>query len=194
MRDFLTGGAIGGLVGLLLGLAVSETVGAVAAALAALLAAFFGLSERAPALPAAAPLRIGGFAVGAAAFVALGVHLRATDALGASEAARMAAWRGIGFSAEAARDLVAFEKLGLAPPGRAAAALPAPARTTALFNAEAAAGCAVLAQPVYGSTAALRAAFGAEGGDWARFAAALPERDETAQQDLMRAALALVCG
>jgi hypothetical protein len=194
MRDLLTGAAIGGLVGLLLGLSVSETVGAVVAGLTALIGAFFGLVERAPALPSAGPARIAGFALGAAALALVGVHLRATDALGASEADRLAAWRGIGFSPEEARGLVAFEKLGLAPEGTAVAAAPQAARTTALFNSGAAESCAALSQPVYGSAAALRSAFVAEGGAWAGFAEAVPDAPEAEQTALLRAALALVCG
>jgi hypothetical protein len=194
MRDLLTGAAIGGLVGLLLGLSVSETVGAVVAGLTALVGAFFGLVERAPALPSAGPARIAGFALGAAALALVGVHLRATDALGASEADRLAAWRGVGFSAEEARGLVAFEKLGLAPQGATVAAAPLAERSTALFNSDAAAGCATLSQPIYGSAAALRSAFVAEGGAWARFAEALPDSGEEDQEALLRAALSLVCG
>ncbi len=170
------GAALGLLAGLLLGLSVSNVVGAVLGPLTALLGAFFGLSGGTGRLAPAAPARMAAFGLFCAAGVAGGLAIRAGDLLAPSPASSAARWEAAGFAPERARELAAYERLGLLPAGLSPAPETAAARgrSSALFAGEAGAACGRLDQPVYADAEALAAAMRDEGGAWAAFARDLP--------------------
>jgi hypothetical protein len=121
LAQLVSGGGLGLLVGFLLGLSVSQVVGGVVAALAALLGGFLGLSGT---QTADRSWRIGAFGLSCVAGVALGLTVRAGGLLSPSIARDIGAWTAAGYSPEQARDLVAYQRLGVKPAGMVASAPP----------------------------------------------------------------------
>lgn len=120
-----SGIGIGLLVGILLGLSVSPVVGSVVGGLAALFAAFFGLSERKNSSITDVKddrifsqaklnaLRIGSFGFACIIGIILGILIRSHNLLSSSYEDQHNLWKKIGFNDKEARELVAFDELGI---------------------------------------------------------------------------------
>ena len=120
--DAFAGAGLGLLVGVLVGLSSSSVVGSVVAALAAGLGAFLGLTKT------DAPdraLRIGTFGLICVVGILLGLTIRSGAWLAPSVRSEVASWTTAGFEPAEARHLVAFQRLGVRPPGREVATAPA---------------------------------------------------------------------
>ena len=181
MKNVIVGAALGILLGLLVGLSASEV-----------LATVLGLrSEDAGGLlPGGNGARIGGFAVGMAIALMVGVVIRTHGMLEPSPSERAAAWVEAGLSEMDAVQLVAFERTGLIPAGRTVGkAAGSVASTGALFSAESLALCDTLMSRNYGSAAILDSALRAETDEWAAVADSVPKSlgDAARKQALLTA-------
>lgn len=113
LADLVAGAGLGLLVGFLLGLSVTQVVGGVITALAALLGGFLGLSG-----DSGSPnrtWRIGAFGLCCVLGIIAGLDIRANDLLAPSVKQAVKAYEGAGYPPQQARDLVAFERLGIKP-------------------------------------------------------------------------------
>jgi hypothetical protein len=205
IQDFLAGAGIGILVGLLIGLSVSEVVGSVIAGLTALLAAFFGLNLKMSSItgkesPERSPLqtwRIIGFSFLCSAAVLAGVYIRTHNLLGQTPTQSLKAWTDTGFSTEIAREIVAFQKLGVIPkdwevspkPG------PSPMETVLFFEIaqEDLIRCQNLEKERYASAIERAIAFRQEGGIWQRIGEAIEGIPEEKQEVIMDFFWELIC-
>ncbi|UPG72699.1 hypothetical protein MVG78_00405 [Roseomonas gilardii subsp. gilardii] len=115
--EVLAGAGLGCLMGLMLGLAATPVVASALAALTALLAAFFGLVKAEDSPDRA--LRIGSFGAACSLALLLGLGLRTHDLLSPSIRAEVRQWTDAGFEEKEARAMVAFQRLGIAPPDSA---------------------------------------------------------------------------
>ncbi len=128
--QIFAGAGMGLLVGLIIGLSVSPVVQVILGALASLLGAFLGLqdwkiSEQGATLQDGANqamikatltgLRMGSFGFAVAAGILLGIFFRTHGVLSVPVEQEVAKWIEAGYSADYARKLVAFEKLGINP-------------------------------------------------------------------------------
>jgi len=197
--EALAGSGIGLLVGLLLGLSVSEVVGSVLAGLAALLGAFFGLSE----IPKPAgegtgsqgrPWRLAGFGFVCALAVLAGLFIRANNVLTASPEDRISRWTQAGYPLESARQLVAFQELGVAPKGwEVKESAKVRAASSALFASEALGSCQALAKTRYANARERGRGFQEQGGKWAAVAAAADSLSEQQREVMLEAVWQFVC-
>lgn len=177
MKNFATGAATGLLLGLIVGLSASEVVASVVAGLVGLLGTLLGLrsEDSAGILPGGNGARVGGFALAMIVALLVGIHVRTHGLLEPTPQESAAAWVAAGLSPREAAQLVAFERTGLLPEGRSAGeASRGNAGTGALFSADSLDSCDTLQSRRYSSSAAMRGALEAEGGDWPRLAASLP--------------------
>lgn len=198
MRNFGVGAALGLFLGLLIGLSASQVVAGVVTGLVAILGALFGLRSEAASgpLPGGNAGRVAGFAVAGTLAVVVGLVARTHGWLEPSPAHIRERWQAAGFSENDARDLAAFERLGLVPAGRQAGeAKTAAARTGALFaNAADNDACDALLARSYGSAAAMAGAMQAEGGVWAKLAASVAaDLDDAARLAALKAAVSALC-
>jgi len=122
LPEILVGGGMGLLVGLLIGLAVSEVVGGVIAGLTALLAAFLGLDSRKSTLSDTQTCsdeqrrwRLAAFGVVCALGLLLGLSIRTFNLLAPDLETQHQQWQQLGFNGKEARNLVAYQMLGIAP-------------------------------------------------------------------------------
>ncbi len=198
MRNFGIGAAFGLFLGLLVGLSVSEVVAGVVTGLVALLGMMLGLRSEGEAGPLSAGNggRVAGFAmVGSVALLAA-VMARTHGWLEPSPAAVRDRWVAAGFSPDAARDLAAFQRLGLLPQNRTAGeAKASDAATGALYaNATEDSACNALHGRTYASATALMSAMRAEGDDWGKLTENLPPAlDETLTIQTLRSRIAERC-
>lgn len=200
MREALAGAGIGILVGLLVGLSTAEVVGGVIAALTALLAAFFGLRESSGESSGigagdARAWRLAGFGMAGSLALVLGLWMRANDALGQDPAVLVEDFVGAGFDSTTARSLVAYELLGVRPEGMELVRENlAAGRRGVLFAGDAASECSNLRESRYRDPGAWAAAArtSADPG-WSALGAAVSGAGSAVQEEVMRAAWAMVC-
>jgi hypothetical protein len=131
--EALAGAGLGLVVGLLMGLSTASVVGGVVAALAAALAAFLGLS---PNITSDRTVRVGAFGLACSIGVIAGLSIR-TGSAGLSPTVRadVEAWSQAGFPPEEAREMVAYQRLGVHPKSREVSPKPAPsAESPVLFS------------------------------------------------------------
>lgn len=200
--EVLAGSGIGMLVGLLLGLSVSPVVGSVLSGLAALLAAFFGLSTTSRAAGEAEDdirsqgrvWRLTGFGFVCALAVLVGLFIRANNVLMTSPESRIERWTRAGYSRHLAKEIVAFQELGVAPKGwevkestKTRAAIPA------LFRSEAQSSCETLAEARYANAVERARAFQTYGGKWSDVAAAAQSLSTKNRAALLESVWQLVC-
>lgn len=199
MRDLGVGAALGLFLGLLIGLSASEVVAGVVTGLVAVLGAVFGLRSEAASgpLPGGHGGRIAGFAIAGSVAVLVALAARTHGWLEPAPADTRDRWLAAGFPAEQARDLAAFQRLGLLPATREAGeARTAKAGTGALFaDAADADACEALRARRYASGAALASAMQAEGGVWARLAGSVAvQADDASRLAILQATVAALCG
>jgi hypothetical protein len=131
LAEITAGGGLGLLVGLLVALSVSPVVGSVISALTVLLAGFFGLA------PSGGPdraWRIGAFGLACVIGVVAGLALRNGDWFSPSLERQSRDWQRAGATSTEAAAYLAYQRLGIKPPGREAGEIPKPAaRDTVLF-------------------------------------------------------------
>lgn len=178
MKNFGVGIALGLLLGLLVGLSASEVVAGVVTGLVGLLGTLFGLRSEAAAgpLPGGNGARVAGFALAMAVAMLAAVFVRTHGLLEPSPAESAARWVKAGLPKDEAARLVAFERTGLLPEGRAVGAVSrAKAGTGALFSSESLGACDSLQNRNYGTAEALQGALEFEGGDWAALVARAPK-------------------
>ena len=197
--EILSGAGLGLLVGLLLGLAVSEVVGGVVASLAALLGAYLGLRSGGDAtdanLSAARASRTIGFGLLCVAGILLGVAIRANNWLAPTPDQMIERWTAAGYPPKQARELVAYERLGIAAdnwnvirgPGAAAQA------TSALFGTESLNACSELDPDRYTDGVEWENALRLAGGYWQGLTEAIAELPSGVRVEAMRAAWHLAC-
>ncbi|TPW17434.1 MAG: hypothetical protein FD130_662 [Halothiobacillaceae bacterium] len=197
--EFAVGGGIGLLVGLLMGLAMTEMVGGVIAGLTALLATFLGLEVKSAATsaPHAArrAWRMAGFGIVCAVSLLLGMTIRTHNLLAPTLVDQVSSWQAAGFDNEQARQLVAYQLLGVAPEhwrttneGRVAG------RTaSALFAGESSSSCGDLAPDRYSSAAEWLNAFRLADGEWPAVAQQLEASAVKPSTALLTAIWTLVC-
>jgi hypothetical protein len=111
--DVLSAVALGGFLGLIVGLSISGVVGTVVAGLVATVATFLGLHGGLARLPPATPRRVLSFSIAAALAILIGIGLRTHDLLSPNLQSRLKSWENVGFDGQTARELVAFERLGI---------------------------------------------------------------------------------
>ena len=177
MKNFGVGIALGLLLGLLVGLSASEVVAGVVTGLVGLLGTLFGLRSEAAAgpLPGGNGARVAGFALAMVVAMLAAVFVRTHGLLEPSPAESAARWVKAGLSAEEAARLVAFERTGLLPEGRAVGTVNrTKASTGALFSSESLGACDALQSRRYETAAAIEGALQFEGGDWAALVSQAP--------------------
>jgi len=178
LRNFGVGAAFGVFLGLLIGLSVSEVVAGVVTALVALVGTVLGLrSESATGpVPGGNNGRVAGFALAASLTLLLAVMARTHGILEPSPSFVRDQWVQAGFAPDAARDLAAFQRLGLVPNGqKTGEAKTSKAGTGGLYAAGVTDdACDALQSRTYGTLAALTSALRAEGGVWQNLAETAP--------------------
>ncbi len=177
MRNFGVGVTLGLLLGLLVGLSVSEVVAGVVTGLVGLLGTLFGLrSENAAGpLPGGNGARVAGFALAMVAPMLAAVFVRTHGLLEPSPAENAAKWVEAGLSHEEAARLVAFERTGLLPEGRAVGTVNrTKASTGALLGTESLGACDALQSRNYETATGIEGALQFEGSDWADLVAKVP--------------------
>ena len=165
------------MLGLLVGLSASEVVAGVVTELVGLLGTLFGLrsEDAAGPLPGGNGARVAGFALAMVVAMLAAVFVRTHGWLEPSPADAAAAWVEAGLSKEDAARLVAFERTGLLPEGRAVGTVNrTKASTGALFGAESLGACDALQSRRYETSAAIEGALQFEGGDWATLVSRAP--------------------
>ena len=184
------------MVGLLLGLAVAEVVGGVIASLAALLGAYLGLrADGETAGAASRAYRMMGFGFLCAAGVLLGVAIRANNWLAPTPQQMIERWTVAGYPLPQARELVAYERLGIAVEGwqlnqsKGAAAR----ASSVLFGVASAEDCAELAPHVYRDDVEWENAIRLRGGDWQRLMEATSKLPPETRNDALKATWRLAC-
>lgn len=178
MKNFGVGIALGLLLGVLVGLSASEVVAGVVTGLVGLLGTLFGLrsEEAAGPLPGGNGARVAGFALAMVAALLAAVFVRTHGLLEPSPAESAARWVAAGLPEDEAARLVAFERTGLLPEGRAVGTVSrTKAGTGALFSSESLGACDSLQSRNYETAAALEGALQFEGGDWAALVARAPK-------------------
>lgn len=197
MKDLAAGSSLGALIGLLIGLSVNEVVGSVVAGLVALLTTFFGLQSGTSKTFATTPGRITSFSVAALLALLAGIYMRTNDTLVPDVTRSAEAWQKVGFQPEIAAELVAFERLGVAPERwlTSDAAIEASIkRSTVLFASVGAASCDRLGGRRYDDSHAIEEAISVEGGAWAKLADSLPPNTpEATREAILRFAIVLLC-
>jgi len=185
LKNFGIGVAIGVLLGLLVGLSASEVVAGVVTGLVGLLGTLFGLRSEAAAgpLPGGNGARVAGFAIAMALTLLAAIFVRTHGLLEPSPEESAARWIAAGLPATEAARLVAFERTGLLPEGRASGTVSrTKASTGALFSGEGLEACDALQSRTYGSAAVLVGALEAEGGDWPKLVVGMPPDLSNAEQ------------
>lgn len=202
-REIIAGSGIGLLVGLLLGLSVSQVVGSVLSGLAALLGAFLGLYDRQKSGEQAraddnrsAPRawRIAAFGFVCALAVIAGVLIRTNNLLTISLEDRIAKWTQAGYPGEIAREIVAFQELGIAPKEwKIADSAKTRAFSSALFSAKRQSSCDDLDADRYANTDERLNAFIEEGAQWKIVAETVKKLGEPDRYEMLEAIWQLVC-
>lgn len=197
LKDIAAGASLGALIGVLIGLSVSDVVGSVVAALVALLATFFGLQSDTGRTFASTPNRIASFSVVALLALFAGVYLRTNDTLSPDLVQRADAWQNVGFRPKVAAQLVAFERLGVAPEAWLTSDTAVEAstmRSSVLFASKGAASCIRLAGRNYADADSIAEAMKVEGGAWAKLVDSWPANTpETTREAILRFAIVLLC-
>ena len=187
MRNFGIGAAFGLFLGLLIGLSVSDVVAGAITAMVALIGTILGLRSESAAgpIPGGNGGRVAGFALAASLALVLGVMARTHGMLEPSPAFVRDQWVQAGFPPDAARDLAAFQRLGLVPKGQTAGeGRTSKAGTGALYASGVTDdACDALQNRSYGTLAALKSALQAEGGLWQRLAETQPTGSPTGNND-----------
>lgn len=202
-REIIAGSGIGLLVGLLLGLSVSEVVGSVLSGLAALLGAFFGLYERQKSGEEAKAYdsrsgprawRIAAFGFICAFAVIAGILIRTNNLLSISLEDRIAQWTQAGYPGEIAREIVAFQELGITPKKwNIADSAKTRAYSSALFSAKRQSSCDELDADRYANTEERLNAFIEESAQWKIVAEAAKKLREPDRNEMLEAIWQLVC-
>ncbi len=122
-----SGTGIGLLVGIIVGMSVSPVVSVILGALASMLAAFLGLQgggdpategEKALMRIRVNGIRIGSFGFACVAGILFGLFIRSHEVLSIPVETQVAKWTSAGYPEPEARQIVAFQKLGIKPQGR----------------------------------------------------------------------------
>jgi hypothetical protein len=198
VRDFCVGSAFGLFLGLLIGLSASEVVAGVITALVALLGMMLGLRSEAGSgpLPGGNGARIAGFAIVGSITLLCAVMARTHGLLEPSPAFVRDRWVEARFSPDEAKEIAAFQRLGLVPHNRSVGEAKASnAATGALYaNSIKDDACQALHGRTYGTASAMISAMRAEGGDWENLAENLPSgADDAAKIAVLRARVAERC-
>jgi hypothetical protein len=116
--NFLAGASLGLLVGAMLGLSASPIVASVVAALLAVVTTFFGLGGTMSGMSAQVSTeRVMAFSLAMLLASIGGIYMRTHGMLSPTPSERVAAWTAAKYPVERARELAAFETLGLLPAG-----------------------------------------------------------------------------
>jgi hypothetical protein len=204
LSEMLAGTGIGVLVGLLIGLSVSEVVGAVVGGLMALLAAFLGLKEEArPATTQGQPLngpalrawRLTGFGLVCSVAILAGLLIRTHNLLSRTPRQLVQTWKDAGYPDKTARDLAAYQELGLVTEGwKPIKVEGVAARTTSsLFGTESASRCGELAPSRFSDAKERAYAFVLSGSGWKAIGETVRDLEISKQEKLLDATWKLVC-
>jgi hypothetical protein len=203
-REFFVGSTIGLLIGLLVGLSVSDVVAAVISGLVALLAALLGfrseLHQQSTADNSAihtgpSVWRASGFALIGSAALLIGLVIRTHNLLGRTPTELVDSWTKAGYSTEVARELVAYQMLGvtgerLHPSTQNRVAT---AAGSYLFSEEALSECSDLSASRYADARQRANAFVITGGKWKSVGNSVRDLEPSRQAEILEAAWTLAC-
>lgn len=125
--EVFSGLGLGLLVGVIVGLSVSPVVVIILGSLVSLLAAFLGIQEEESAKAASEKLlsrfkmnrlRTGSLGFACVGGILLGLFIRSHELFSVPVKEQMEKWTSAGYTKEEARQLVAFQKLGIKPEAR----------------------------------------------------------------------------
>ena len=192
------------LIGLLVGLSVSEVVAAVISGLVALLAAFLGFrsdlrqqSTGDSSATATGPSvwRASGFALVGSIALLIGLVIRTHNLLGRTPTEQVTSWTKAGYSPEVAREIVAYQMLGvtgerLHPSTQNRVAT---AAGSYLFSGEASSECSDLSASRYADAQQRANAFVITGGKWKAVGNSVRDLEPSRQAEVLEAAWTLAC-
>lgn len=200
-REIVAGSALGLLVGALVGLSSSPVAANFLGVMTALLAAFFGLrgsataeGEDPPRTPGnvSSGLRIASFSLACLAAILLSLFARTHALLSPSAAQQVGQWTSAGYTPTEARQLAAYQLLGILP-ANTTQATPAANPTSSVLFGVTTDECRLLDPSSFANARELNNAWQLAGLRWQKLAQAMQELSDANRLTVAKASWELVC-